>query len=99
MSTVEAMDLIDEQDGSQAMVLQALLGGVHLLTKVLHAGQNSIQTAELRTGVGGNDSGKGCFSDARRSVQDQIAHPVSGDRPAQQTAFGEDRVLALKFFE
>ncbi len=99
LSTVEAMDFINKQDGSQAMFLQALLGGVYLLTQVLNAGQNSVQAAELRTGMGGNDPGQSCLPDTRRSVQDQIAHPVCGDRPAQQTAFGEDRVLALKFVE
>jgi hypothetical protein len=32
-------------------------------------------------------------------MQDQVSHSVCGDRPAQQTAFGEDRVLAGKFLE
>jgi hypothetical protein len=93
------MHFIDEQDGSQAMFLQALFGCVDLLTQVLHSCQNSIQAAELRTGVSGNDSGKGCLPNTRRPVQDQIAHPVCGDCPAQQTTFGEDRALACKVLE
>ena len=32
LSTVEAMHFIDEQDGSQTMLLQAPFGGIHLLT-------------------------------------------------------------------
>ncbi len=51
------------------------------------------------SGMSGDDASKRRFADTGRSMQDQIANPVSLDGTAQQTAVGEDSALPLKLLE
>ena len=93
------MHLIDEEEGAQAVLLQAPLGRVHLATQVLHPGQHGVEAAEVGAGGGGNDAGQGGFAHPGRPMQDQVADPIGLDRPAQQPARPQDRLLALELLQ
>ena len=96
---VEAVHLINEQDRAQAVVLQALPGGVHLAAQILDPRQHRVEAAEGGAGAAGDDPRQGRLARARRAMQDQVADPIGGDRPAQQPAGTQDRLLADEVVE
>ena len=93
------MHLIDKQQGAQAVLLQAALGRVHLAAQVFDPSQHGVETAEVGAGCGGNDAGQGGFAHPGRPMQDQVADPIGLDRPAQQPARPQDRLLALELLQ
>ena len=99
LGTVEAMHLIDKEDGSQAVTLQSLVGGIHLQAQIFDPCQHSIQRTEVGSGVGRDDPGQRCFADPRWAMEDQVADAIGLDSPAKETSVSQDPALALKFLQ
>ena len=99
LAGVEAVDLIDEQQGAQAVTAKALLGLLHFSAQIFDPSQHGVEAAEVTAGGIGNDARQGCFAGSGRTMQDQTAEPISGNGSAQQAAWAQDRLLANELIE
>ncbi len=91
-SFVEAVHLVDEQDGAAAAALQRGVRAFHCLADVLDAGQHRRQRDEVGVEGAGEDACQRGLADAGRSPQDHGVRHLRLDRHAQWLA-GADQVL------
>ena len=92
LAAVEAVDLVDEQDGAQPEPRQALFGRVDLTPQVGHRAADSRHLHERGFRAFGDDVRERGLPRARRTEQDDRAQPVLLDGGAQP-ATGADRLL------
>ena len=91
---VEAMDLVDEEDGALAVHPAPLLRLVHDLAQVGHAGGDGGDGREVGAGEAGDDAGQGGLAAARRPPEDHRGHLVGLDALAQHAALAHQVLLA-----
>ncbi len=88
------MDLIDEENGAQAVVLAVALclldGGPH----VLHSREDGVEREELALCRVGDDAGEGGLPGSRRAREDDRGEHVGLDGSAQKAALAEYVVLS-----
>ncbi len=96
---VEAVHLVDEQDGVAAMLLQHLLRLRDRLADVLHAGQHRRQRHEL--GIEGlrHQPRQRGLAHARRPPQDHRMQLAGLERQAQRPALAQQMRLADDFVD
>ncbi len=94
LGLVEAVDLVDEEDGALAELAAALLRGGDGGADVGHAGQHGVDGDEMRPRGVGDDARQGGLAGARRAVEDDRAELVGLDGAAQQPARADDVLLA-----
>jgi len=90
---VEAVDLIDEQAGPLAVVLQPSSGRIQHVPHVLHARSRRRELDEPPLRLVGDDLGQRRLADARWPVQDHRPEPVGLDEPSQQHPLADDLLL------
>ncbi len=93
---VEAMDLVDEEDGARAVV-RGFFRVDHDLLDLLDAGEDGGELDEGGVRGLGDDLGEGGFADAGRSPEDHGGGVVRFDLHAQRLA-GPDEVLLADVF-
>ena len=93
LGLVEAVNLIDEEDGAR-MHLGGLRGGDHHLLDLLDAAHDGGELDEAGLGGFGNDLGQGGFAHAGRTPEDHGAGIVALDLHAQGLAGAEQVLLA-----
>jgi hypothetical protein len=91
---VEAVDLVDEEDGGLAAQVAPGAGLVDLGADFGDVGFDAIEGLEAGAGGAGDDAGEGGFTGAGRSVEDQRGEAVGLDRAAEEFSFAEDVLLA-----
>src|SRR5271166_319654 len=87
------MNLIDEDDGSRA-VLAGTLGVGHDLLDLFDPGEHSGELDKLRFGQACDDLGQSSFARARRSPEDERAGVIAVDLGAQGLARTNEMLLA-----
>ena len=95
---VEAVDLVDEENGAAAQAAQRLGVGHHGLD-FLDAAQHRAEGDELALGDAGDQVGERGLADAGRSPQNDRGQFVALDLAAQRLAGAEDVLLADVVFE
>jgi hypothetical protein len=95
---VEAVNLVDEDEGAGAVLAGALRVG-HDLLDLFDSGKHGGELDELRFGHGRDDLCERGLARARRSPEDERAHVVALDLRAQRLACADEVLLAGKFFE
>ena len=95
---VEAVNLVDEDDGARA-VLAGAFGVGHDLLDFLDPGEHGGELDELRLGHAGDDLRQRGLAGARRSPEDERTGVVALDLRAQGLAGTDQLFLPGKFFE
>ena len=95
---VEAMDLVDEDDGAGAVLAGAFGVGHHLLD-LLDPGQDGGELDEFGLGDFGDDLGQSGFADAGRPPEDDRTDVVALDLHAQRLARRKDVLLPDELIE
>ncbi len=90
---VEAVDLVDEDDGAAALAPPALLGGAQHLAHLLHPGEDRAHRLEVRLGEAADHEGQGRLARAGRAPEDERAELVLLDRPPEGPAGAEHLLL------
>ncbi len=88
LGLVEAVNLVDEEDGARA-VGGGLLGVDHDLLDLLDAGEDGGELDEGGGGEVGDDLGEGGFADAGRAPEDEARCVVVFDLQAKRLARSE----------
>ena len=78
------MDLVDEQAGPLAVVLEAAAGDIEHLAHLLDTRRCGGEFDESALRLAGDDLGEGRLADPRRTVEDHRADPVRLDEPPQE---------------
>jgi len=99
LSTVEAMQLVDEEDGAATAGFEARAGLFEGRADVLDAAGGGVELGELGLGQAGNDAGQRRLADAGRTVEDDALEAVGLDHAAQELAGTDKMVLARKLVE
>ncbi len=99
LGLVEAVDLVDEEDGALAVQVAALLGLVDRLPDVGDPGEHGVDGDEMGTRRVGDDVGEGGLAGSRRAVEDEGGELVGLDGAAQQPSGPEDVLLADEVVE
>ena len=95
---VEAMDLVDEEDGARVEA-GGLLRRDHHLLDLLDAGHNGGELDEGGVGERGDDFSQSGFAGAGRTPEDHGGGIVVLDRETQRLARAEQMLLADELFE
>ena len=95
---VEAVDLVDEEQGAAA-VLAAEAGGLEDLLQVGDAGEDGADLHEGEVGGVGEEAGDGGLADAGRAPEDDGAEVALGEHPAERGVGAEEVVLADDLLE
>ena len=95
---VEAMDLVNENDGASSVLTSAFGIGHHLLD-LFDPGEHGGELDELRLGHIGDDLGERGFAGAGRSPEDQGTGVVALDLHAQRLARADQMFLADIFVQ
>ena len=98
LGLVEAMDLVDEEDGARAEA-GGLFGLDHDLLDLLDAGEDGGELDEAGLGALGDDLGEGGLADAGRAPEDHGGGVVALDGEAERLAGAEEVLLAGVFVE
>ena len=98
LGLVEAVDLIDEEDGAGAEA-GGLFGVDHDLLDLLDAGEDGGELDEGGAGGFGDNFGEGGLSDSGRTPEDHRGGVVALDLHAQRLARSEQVLLTDKFVE
>jgi hypothetical protein len=93
LGLVEAVDLIDEEDGAGAE-FRRFFGVDHDLLDLLDAGEHGGELDEAGAGDVGDDAGEGGLADSGRSPEDHRGRVVALDLNAERLAGGEEMLLA-----
>ena len=93
LGLVEAVDLVDEEDGAGAE-FGGFFGVNHDLLDLLYAGEDGGELDEAGAGDVGDDAGEGGLADSGRSPEDHRGGVVALDLDAEGLAGGEDMLLA-----
>ena len=96
---VEAVDLVDEEDGLPAVAAVVLLRAGDDLLEVLLSGDGRVHLLEVGLRGVRDDLREGRLAGARRAVKDEGAELVGPDRAVEQGARGDDLLLADDFVE
>ena len=96
---VEAVDLVNEQDGGLLVESLAFLGAGHRLAEISHAGRHCADRLEMRLRDGGDEPGQRSLAGARRSPEQDGRYTVDFYSPAQDPVFGKDMLLPHEFVE
>ena len=99
LGAVEAVDLVDEQDGALAVLAQAGAGPVDRLPDVFHAGGHGREGLERLGRGAGHEAGQGGLARPRRPPQDDRRQPVGLDERSQRPPRAEEMVLAHHLVE
>ena len=99
LGRVEAMHLVDEQDGARLVVLEAIFGLLDGLAEVVDAGEHRIERGEVRLGGVGDDAGEGRLARPRRAVKENRRHPIRLDGAAEKLALANEVLLPHKLVE
>ena len=93
LRTVEAVDLIDEQQ--RALLAQApRVGAGDHLAHVLHARRHGRQRLERHAAASGEEPRQRGLAGAGGPPQNEARHVPAGERRVEQAALHEDRVLS-----
>ena len=95
---VEAVDLVDEEQGAAA-VLAAEAGGLEDLLQVGDAGEDGADLHEGEVGGVGEEARDGGLADAGRAPEDDGAEVALGEHPAERGVGAEEVVLADDLLE
>ena len=98
LGLVEAMNLVDEDDGARAVLAGAIRVG-HDLLDFLDAGEHGGKFDELGLGDPGDDFRERGLAGAGRSPEDHRSGIVAFDLDAQRLAGADEVFLSDKFFE
>jgi len=93
LSLVEAVDLVDEEDGAGAEA-SGLFGLDHHLLDLFDPAENGGELDEACLGRLGDDLGECGFAYARRTPEDHGGWVVGRNGEAKRFAFGEEMLLA-----
>ena len=96
---VEAVNLVDEDDGSPLQLPARVLGGGHHLLDFLDAGHDGAERHEARLRRLRNQARERGLAGARRSPQDDRLQPIALDGLAQRPARREHILLADELVE
>ena len=96
---VEAVDLVDEDDGAAALAPPALLGRAQDLAHLLDPGEDRAHRLEVGLGQAADHEGEGRLARAGRAPEDERAELVLLDRAAQGPAGAEHLLLAEDLVE
>lgn len=91
---VEAVDLVDEEDGLPTVAAVVLLRAGDDLLEVLLAGDGGVHLLEVGLRGVRDDLREGRLAGTRRAVKDEGAELVGPDRAVEQGARGDDLLLA-----
>ena len=95
---VEAMNLVDEDDGARA-VLAGAVGIAHDLLDFLDAGEHGGKLDEVGLGDAGDDLGERGLAGPGRAPEDHRGGIVALDLHAQRLAGPDEMLLADEFIE
>ena len=98
LGAVEAVNLINEDDGAGTVVAGAL-GFGHDLLDLFYAGHDGGELDKFGLGTAGDDFGEGGFADAGRSPEKDAANVIALDLHAQSLAGSEDVLLSDELVE
>ena len=90
---VEAVDLVEKQDGASLVLLQTVLRLGQHLADVLDAGVDRGQWLERGVGLGGYESGKGRLAGPRRSPQNHRQRAAGADHYTEGGAWSQEMLL------
>ena len=99
LAAVEAVDLVDEQDGAQTERRQALVGGIDFAAQIRNRAADGRHLHERSLRRLGDDVRERGLARARRAEQDDRAQLVLLDGVAQPRAGAHRLVLADHFLE
>ena len=100
LGLVEAVYLVDKEDGALAVVLGPFLGLGHCAANLLDAGEHGVQGDEVGACVVlAMTRAKRGLAGAGRAVEDEAAQLIGLDGAAQQTARPDDVLLADKLVQ
>jgi hypothetical protein len=99
LGPVEAVQLIDEQNGPPAGLLQFGAGFQEQIAHLLDPGGGGVDLAKMALAVLGDDVGQRGFTCARRAVEDHGTEAVGLEHAPQQLAGAEEMVLADEFID
>ena len=94
LGAVEAVHLVEEQDGALAVLTGPGRGPLGDLPDVLHPGGHRGERFERLAGGAGHEAGDGRLAGAGRSPEDHRRQAVGLDQDAQRTAGAEQVLLA-----
>ena len=97
LGLVEAVDLVDEEDGFAAVQLAQLTGFINGLANVGDPGQDGVDGNKMGAGGVGDDGRECGFARAGRAVENQGGELVGLNGAPQQAARAENVVLADVF--
>ena len=95
---VEAVDLVDEDDGPESG-LAPFLALAHHVADLLYAARDRREVDELGLRHPRDDPGKRGLAGPRRSPENTATKPIGRDRTAQERAFRNDMLLPDKFVQ
>ena len=90
---VEAVDLVDEQDGPLALVAARLLGLAEDDSQLGHAAEHRVERDEARVRRLGEHARERRLARSRRAPEDHRRNPVGGDRARQELALTDEVLL------
>ncbi len=96
---VEAVDLVDEEDGAARHLAPGLLGLGHHRLDFLDAGQDRAERDEMRARHLGDEPGERRLAGAGRAPEDDRLQQVALDRHAQRAARRRGALLPDEFVE
>ena len=96
---VEAVDLVDEDDGALVVAFVGVGGILHHGLDVADAGKDGAELDEAVAGTAFDDAGDGGFPGSGRAPEDERVIFPGGDHLAQQGVFGHQLGLAAKVFQ
>ena len=94
LGPVEAVHLVEEEDGAATLLAHAGAGALGDLAHVLDPGRDRRQRLERLAGRAGDEAGDGGLAGAGRSPEDHRREPVGLDEDAQRPAGPEQLLLA-----
>ncbi len=96
---VEAVDLVEKQDGPAAVGLDAITGTGKDFADILDADGRGIGLLKGGLGTDGDDPGEGGLAGPRRAVEDRAGQSVGVEEAAEEFAGAEEVLLADKVVE
>ncbi len=89
---VEAVDFIEEEDGSLAGGAEAVFGGFENGADFLHARAGGVELLEMAFAVVGDELRQRRLSSAGRAVEDDAVDPIGLEHPAEEFSGAEKSV-------
>ena len=99
LGPVEAVDLVEEEDGPLAELFEVLAGLGEDFADLLDPGRDRVHRLEAALGVVGDDVRERRLARPRRAVEDQRREPVGQEHPAEKFAFAQEVLLPNELVE